>query len=174
MADEISQSFLDLPEQDVSIGADWLTLWGRMTHICIGKLTIIGSDTGLSPGRRQAIIWTNAGIFYWTLRNKLQWNSNRNSSIFIEENIFENVVCEMLSISSRSRCVNSLGYVGTYQFVDWTTDFIYLHQIQWFSKWYHIWNQGWSTCLIFKINPLHLSHNIPQEIIIKKWGHIIM
>ena len=25
-------------------------------------LTIIGSDNGLSPGRRQAIIWTNAGI----------------------------------------------------------------------------------------------------------------
>ena len=31
-------------------------------HICIGKQTIIGSDNGLSPGRRQAIIWTNAGI----------------------------------------------------------------------------------------------------------------
>ena len=26
------------------------------------KLTIIGSDNGLSPGRRQAIIWINAGI----------------------------------------------------------------------------------------------------------------
>ena len=33
-----------------------------MTHICVSKLTIIGSDNGLSPGRRQAIIWTNAGI----------------------------------------------------------------------------------------------------------------
>ena len=33
-----------------------------MTHICISKLTIIASDNGLSPGRRQAIIWTNAGI----------------------------------------------------------------------------------------------------------------
>ena len=33
-----------------------------MTHICVGKLTNIGSDNGLSPGRRQAIIWTNAGI----------------------------------------------------------------------------------------------------------------
>ena len=39
-----------------------LTHWSRMTHICIGKLTTIGSDNGLSPGRRQAIIWTNAGI----------------------------------------------------------------------------------------------------------------
>ena len=33
-----------------------------MTHICVSKQTIIGSDNGLSPGRRQAIIWTNAGI----------------------------------------------------------------------------------------------------------------
>ena len=39
----------------------FLTHWGRATHICIGKLTIIGSDNGLSPGRCQAIIWTIAG-----------------------------------------------------------------------------------------------------------------
>ena len=39
-----------------------LTHWGRVTHLCVGKLTIIGSDNGLSPERRQAIIWTNAGI----------------------------------------------------------------------------------------------------------------
>ena len=38
------------------------THWGRVTHICVSKLTIIGSDKGLSPDRRQAIIWTNAGI----------------------------------------------------------------------------------------------------------------
>ena len=46
----------------VSLGHNELTHWGWVTHICIGKLTIIGSDNGLSPGRRQAIIWTNAGI----------------------------------------------------------------------------------------------------------------
>ena len=39
-----------------------LTNWGRVTHICVGKLAIIGSDNGLSRGRRQAIIWTNAGL----------------------------------------------------------------------------------------------------------------
>ena len=33
-----------------------------MTHICVSKLTNIGSDNVLSPDRRQAIIWTNAGI----------------------------------------------------------------------------------------------------------------
>ena len=30
----------------------------------------------------------------WTLGNKFQWNHNRNSYIQIEENAFENVVCE--------------------------------------------------------------------------------
>ena len=35
-----------------------------MAHICVGKAAIIGSDNGLSPGRRQAIIWTNAGILF--------------------------------------------------------------------------------------------------------------
>ena len=39
-----------------------ITHWGRVTHICVSKLTIIGSDNGLLPGRRQAIIWINAGI----------------------------------------------------------------------------------------------------------------
>ena len=43
-----------------------LTHWGRATPICVGKLTIIGSDNGLSPARRQAIIWTNAGILLIT------------------------------------------------------------------------------------------------------------
>ena len=38
------------------------THWGRVMHICVGKLTIISPDNGLSPGRRQAIIWANARI----------------------------------------------------------------------------------------------------------------
>ena len=38
------------------------THWGRVTHICVSKLTSVGSDNGLSPGRRQAILWTSAGI----------------------------------------------------------------------------------------------------------------
>ena len=39
-----------------------LTHWGRVTHIWVSKLTIIGSDNGFSPRRRRAIIWTNAEI----------------------------------------------------------------------------------------------------------------
>ena len=39
-----------------------LTQWGRLAHICVGKLTNIGSNNGSSPAQRQAIIWTNAEI----------------------------------------------------------------------------------------------------------------
>ena len=59
-----------------------LTHWGRVTHIHISKLTIIGSDNGLSPGRRQPIIWTNDGILLiWTLGTNF-------SEILIEIRIF--------------------------------------------------------------------------------------
>ena len=53
-----------------------LTHWGRVTHICISKRIIIGSDNGLSPDHcRQAIIWTNAPLLLTgPLRKKLQWN----------------------------------------------------------------------------------------------------
>ena len=56
----ITQSLYTGMGYDVSVVT--LTHWGRVTHICVSKLTIIGSDNGLSPGRRQTIIWTNAGI----------------------------------------------------------------------------------------------------------------
>ena len=56
--------------------------WGRVTHICVSKLPIIGSDNGLSPGRRQAIIWTNAVILLiWPLGTNL-------SEILIKINTF--------------------------------------------------------------------------------------
>ena len=52
----------------MSLGHNCLTYWGWVTHICVGKLTIISSDNGLSPERRQAIIWTNSGILLiWPL-----------------------------------------------------------------------------------------------------------
>ena len=44
-------------------------------------------------------------IVNWTLRNKLQWNFNWNSNIFIQENALENGVCKMVSILSRPQCV---------------------------------------------------------------------
>ena len=63
---------LELPNQRMKQGPilQWLkhninqslTHWGWVTHICISKLTIIGSPNDLLPGQCQAIIWTNAWI----------------------------------------------------------------------------------------------------------------
>ena len=47
-----------------------LTQWGLVTHICGSKQRIIGSDKGWSPGRRQAIIWTNAVILLIDLKDQ--------------------------------------------------------------------------------------------------------
>ena len=60
----------------------------------VGKLTTIGSNNGMLPGRRQVIIWTIAVILLIgpLLMNKLQLNFNRNSYIFFQKKVFENVV----------------------------------------------------------------------------------
>ena len=51
------------PFEPIMMLSSPLTHWGRVTHICVSKLTtIIDSDNGLLPDRRQAIIWTNAGL----------------------------------------------------------------------------------------------------------------
>ena len=47
-------------------------------------------------------------IVDWTLRNKLQWNLNQNSHIFIQENAFEKVIWKMAAILSRPLCVKIL------------------------------------------------------------------
>ena len=81
-----------------------LAHWGWLTHICISKLNIIGSDNGLSPDRHQAIIWTIAGLL---LIGPLGKNF---SEILIEiltfsENAFESVIWETATILSQPQCV---------------------------------------------------------------------
>ena len=53
-----------------------------MTHICVSKITIIGSDNGLSPSRRQAIIWPYAGILL------IRPSGTNFSEILIEIDVF--------------------------------------------------------------------------------------
>ena len=85
---------------NISICSHVLTHWGRATHICVGNLTIIASDNGLSPGRSQAIIWTNAGIL---LIRPLRTNFNE---ILIGSQTFS-FVCEMACTLSRPQCVKA-------------------------------------------------------------------
>ena len=76
-------------------------------HICIGNLTIIGSDTGLSPSWAQVIIWTNAAPSGTHLNEIL---------LEIHTISYEEMHLKMLSgkkgaIFSRPRCV---GYPTRY------------------------------------------------------------
>ena len=77
--------------------------WGRVTHICVGNLTIIGWLVAWSaPSHYLNQYWNSVD---WTPRNKLQWNVNRNFYICNQENPFENVVWKMPVILSRPQYV---------------------------------------------------------------------
>ena len=78
------------------------THWGRVTHICISKLAIIGADY---KNNYLDQCWN---IINWTLRNKLQLNFNRDWYIYIQETIFEAVICRMAAILSWPHCINTL------------------------------------------------------------------
>ena len=110
-----------------------LTHWGRVTHICVGNLTIIGPDNGLSPGWRQAIIWTNAGIL---LIGPLGTNLHRNSYIFIQENVFQIVVWKMAAILSWPQCVKFLSW--------YLSKMGRLHQNTLWSEFNSLWNICWN------------------------------
>ena len=91
-------------------GLHVLTHWGRVTHMCVGNPTIIGSDNGLAPGQGLAPgvapshYLNQCWNVYWTLRNKHKWKFKRNSCILIQWNTFENVVCEMAATLCRRQC----------------------------------------------------------------------
>ena len=72
-------------------------------HICVSKLTIIGSDYGLSPGHYLNQCWN---IVKTNLRNKIQWNLNLNSYILFRKNTFENVLWKMGAILSQPQWIN--------------------------------------------------------------------
>ena len=78
------------------------THWGRVTHICVSKLIIIGSYNGLSPDRRQAIIWTNAGIL-------LIWPLGKNFSEILIEILTFSFKKMHLKVSSAKRRPFCLG-----------------------------------------------------------------
>ena len=48
-----SQSKEPYPAKQFQYAFSRLTQWGRVTHICVGNLSIIGSDNRLSPGRHR-------------------------------------------------------------------------------------------------------------------------
>ena len=78
-----------------------LTHWGRVTHICVDNLTIIGPDNGLSPCWSQAIIWTNAGILVI-----VPWGTNLSKIILgIQTFSFNKMHLKMASVKWRPFCL---------------------------------------------------------------------
>ena len=74
-----------------------------MTHIWVIRLTIIGSDNGLLPDQRQAIIRTNATILLMGLFSEFFY---QNLFIFIHKYAFENGACKMATILPQAQCIN--------------------------------------------------------------------
>ena len=77
-----------------------------------GNLAIIGSDNGLSPGWRQAIIWTNAGIL---LTGPLETNF---SEILIKSHTFHSQKCLWKSCLQNGGhfVLTSMWYIYTFMF----------------------------------------------------------
>ena len=89
----------------------------RGTHIYVGKLTIIGSDNGLSPGRRQAIKYCP---FLLGL-NVLRWRFGilRQSAITWDD--VDSVLCHLLATPSHNELIDSRleKSYSTYFLVPW-------------------------------------------------------
>ena len=83
-----------------------LAHWGRVAHTCVRSLIHHWLRLWLAaysaPSHYLNQCWN---IDNWTLRNKLQWNFNRNSNILIEENAIESVFCKVSAILCRPQCV---------------------------------------------------------------------
>ena len=116
-----------------------LTHWGRVTHICVGKLTTIASDDGLAPSSRQAIIWTNDGIL---LIGPSGTNfSDRPISIKIHIFSFKKMHLKMWSGNWQPFCLGLnvlMGYlIAVHNLLRFTCIHPYLHDIK-IRKWNYL------------------------------------
>ena len=170
-----------------------------MMHICISKLTIIGPDNGLLPGRRQAIIWTNTGLL---LIGPLETNF---SEILIEILTFsfkkmhlkiESVVCETAAILSRSQCVNGMpmfevtpvtiqymhqphcDHLKSSDRIFWLCESIQCLLMLWLLRSPEHW-QAWyklcrtdNMCCCSRINIIYLGH-VKSKIWLKVWIYLL-
>ena len=76
-----------------------LTHWNRVTNIYASViLAVIRSDNGLSPDRRQAIICIKVAYCYLDIWKQISVQFEPKSNNFLQENVFENIVCKMVAI----------------------------------------------------------------------------
>ena len=81
-----------------------VTHWGRMTHICFGNLSIIGSDNGC-----QAIIWTKAWmLLIWPLGTNFGENLVEIHTFLLNKIHLKMTYEKWRQILSRPQCINAL------------------------------------------------------------------
>ena len=135
-----------------------LTHWGRVTHICISNLTIIGSDNGFFAWSAPSHYLNQcSNIVNWALWNKLPWQFNLNSNISIQEKSIESVVCKMAAILSRPQCIKNRAHGLCFVVVraGWFYPYIMSHPSE-LLHWH--WNNNTVTPLLMK-QPLKLWVN---------------
>ena len=83
----------------------------RHGRICGGGHGVANSSIGQSTAWSAPSHYLNQcwNIVNWILGKTFQWNFNWNHNIFIQENVFEIVVCETAAILPQPQCVNSVG-----------------------------------------------------------------
>ena len=81
-------------------------------------------------------------IVNWSLGKKLRWNFYQNTKLFIHENTFENIVCEMAAILFRRRWVNKQARNITLKVNIFRIQFLCLHiMVRWLLYWIHAWKR---------------------------------
>ena len=93
----------------------WFTHLPLAPHICVSELVEHWFREWLlsysAPSHYLNLCWV---IFNWTFRNKLRWNFDIKTKLFINKKESENIVCEKVGILSSGRWVKiSLKFVST-------------------------------------------------------------
>ena len=160
--------YRDVPTARTFWSANYYSHWGRVTHICVGDLTIIGSDNGLSPGRRHAIIWINAGILLGTNFSEIL--------IGIVTFSFKKMCLKVSSAKLRPFCpgLNVLmmpGDVMSLNILYWSS--VPTASDSWWVNDYHIGltmrSYGWNLLILLWIIRIHVHIYIVWIFMIQAW-----
>ena len=137
-----------------------------------------GSDNGLSPFRRQAIIKNQCWVIVnSTPRNKLQLNFNRNTKLFIHENASANIVCEIAFMLSRVRGVKPCCMSGLTRVTAINIAWASWHSTNVAKTWLTSINRQLcyssctAICLIEAATPISLQQNYRAVFVIGKDSH---
>ena len=129
-----------------------------MTHICVSNQTNHHwfrwwLAAWPAPSHNLNQCWNIVNL---THRNKLQWNLNWNSYIFIQENAFKNVIWKMAAILSRPQCVKPFGLLS-----------VMVNRIRWVELYFICWNYSffWLTyfCSMGSVSVLELVTGIDHD-----------